>query len=168
PKTTQAPVVTDGQMTPRLFCEWKGFCMAFFATKNVDPDDQVKLVARGLRPIEIVDWYESQHQNLDAHTFEDFCDLLRPIALRRGWEQEERDVIENLTQAGRKAENFYFDILARNRILHDTGFELGEDDIRFLMNARFDRDLKTKANTAAIRNIVGFAGWLVAIFEADE
>ncbi|KAH8104175.1 hypothetical protein DFH11DRAFT_1883787 [Phellopilus nigrolimitatus] len=169
PKMSQIPIISEGSWTVQLFSDWKSACEDYRIAASVDDDEElIRRVARGLKGRAIRNWYTPQAAAIQALDFDAFTLLLRPIVLEYGWESRTKAEILALRQHGRKANEFYYEILEKNDALLGTTYVFDNRAIRDLMEAHCDDDVRRELEVPTVHGIVGFDNWLLAAFQADE
>lgn len=166
---SQPAQLSEGIVSPAVFAQLLRHNEAYFAVNNVPAEDQVKRVAYSLLPAKITYWYSSRRADLNAMTWEDFVNALRPVALDPGWALKERLSIEAMKQNGTPAHEFWFQVLNRSITLQGTDQELDEAYLRYFFHARLDDHLKRAVTEdATIQAIADVNDYVAAVCELDE
>jgi hypothetical protein len=80
---TKVPVLTTGDVTPVVMCQYENACNNYFVHKKIPGDDQVTMIVGGLLDTRIADWINSDHVRIVELSFMDFMKDSAPVTLTK-------------------------------------------------------------------------------------
>ena len=81
-------ILSAGDISPQVMCQFEHGCMNFFIHKKVIPDDQVSLIIGGILDTRANDWIVSDRDRLVALPFSAFMSEFRLNYLTEDWEED--------------------------------------------------------------------------------
>ena len=87
---TKPPVLTEGDLTPKVTKDYKMACHNFFNTKGIEEADQVCHLLVGIKDYHMHDWISSQHDHIVQLSFTDFMKEIHSKYLPPDWELKVR------------------------------------------------------------------------------
>jgi hypothetical protein len=84
------PVLTPGDLTPRVLQDWQAACDDYFIHKAIVDADKVKYILGGMRDPSIREWVNAECATLVAMSFENYMALMHSSWLEEDWEHTTR------------------------------------------------------------------------------
>ncbi|KAG6887938.1 hypothetical protein C0995_011503 [Termitomyces sp. Mi166 len=110
-------ILMPGDLTPELAYEFAHACHAFFHTKDIEAKDQVKKVMVCFRDIHIVNYIDSNLEDLEKLSFTEFMVNICKHYLKEDWEQDLWRKLLGSKQNGQKFWDFYQGVIKLNIML---------------------------------------------------
>ena len=139
---TKPPILTPGTINIFVVRDWEAACRTYFAHKDVDLDDQVKMTAGGLQDPLIRSWYDTDREAFNALTFEEFLIELHEAWLPVGWELKEKNWMLRLPQGGRPFYDWANEVRNINTALTGTPHFLTAGSMKSQLEARMSLHLQ--------------------------
>lgn len=80
------PIVTPGDLTPKMLCSFKIFCKAYFNNKGIPSMEQVEKIALSFQDAQVQNWCMSNKTRINTMTFKEYMAELQKMWLPSNWE----------------------------------------------------------------------------------
>jgi len=84
---SKVPVLTPGDISPTVMCQFEHGCQNYFVHKKIIADDQVALIIGGIQDNRVGDWISGDHDRLIMLSFEAFMVEFRDNYLAKDWKR---------------------------------------------------------------------------------
>ena len=172
PILSRAPVMTDGDITPKIVREFETHCATYFMNTKDGVADELK-VTKILGCFEnnlVADWASTEQERLAKLSFEEFMKEFRERWLPDDWEQ-----IICVTMLGTRLdpkvhcfETWAAQIMSHNVSLRNTPSFLTDDQLRSQLDIMMDAELQTLARSQSVSEIKDLHKWMSKIKKIDN
>jgi hypothetical protein len=172
PNMARAPVITDGELTLGIVCDFESRCLIFFtSTKDTITDDQkVTKILGCFQNLLVNDWASTEWEQLAKLTFEKFMKELREHWLPTNWEQMVlmQMLGSHLDPEKQKFEPWAAKIMSHNLVLKNTTSHMSDDALQKQLEIMLDQDLHILASKSDLLKITELRPWMSKIKELDN
>ena len=168
---SHAPILTDGEITPKIVREFEKHCNTFFinAKGGVPDNEKVTRILGVFEHPEVSDWTDTDGDRLGKLTFPEFMKEFRRQFLLPNWEQTVQTQMlgTHLDPDKHKFETWSAQILAHNTTLRNTDSHMTDEKLHSQMAIMLDEDLRNLAIETKASEIKELKPWMNRIRELD-
>jgi hypothetical protein len=114
---SKVPILSAGDISPKVMCQFEHGCMNFFIHKKVIPDDPVSLIIGGIMDSHVNDWIVSNCDRLVALPFSAFMSKFHLNYLAEDWEEDTLRELLSMTQGTSSFWDYTFAMQSKNSLL---------------------------------------------------
>jgi hypothetical protein len=172
PNMACPPVVSEGEITPEVICEFEYHAKVFFLNVKGELEDSLK-VSRILGCFHdslVCDWVTCEEATLKVLSFPDFLTALRNRWLDSDWEHTLVSQIlgSRLNPTKEKFETWALHIQKLNVTLQGTTSHLGDAQLHSQLEAALDEDLRILATEEKANKTEGLLPWIEKVCNIDR
>lgn len=171
PIMSRPPILTDGDITPKVVRGFENHCNTYFlnAKDGVDDEKKVTRIIGCFENILVDDWAQVERDRLIELTFETFMKEFRRRWLPHNWEQAVRTKMPNSRlDPSQKFETWAAQILSHNVSLRNTTSHMNESQLRTQLEAALDEELRAMATEQNIDTETDLRLWMTKIGDIDN
>jgi hypothetical protein len=165
---SKVPILHPGDITPMVMREYEDACARYFDHKNIAEDQQVRMVAAGLKDTHIRDWFAGDRVHICALTFPEFMVEFCCNYLDDNWEDTTHRELLSMTQGSIPFWDFAVAIQAKNSLLSSTTSHLEDDKLRHQLEATMEERLSKKCTGEKVNKVLKFKPWLNKVKCLDD
>ena len=162
------PVITSGELTPKLLADFENGCFAYFAWKDVAEDRQVMKIAWGLQDARVQVWYRTDRDKINAAGFTAFMKSIRTQWLPAGWEHNVKCLILSSSQQNLPVADWIHLLESTNAVLVSTTSHLTSDQLRAHIETHLHPDTQIAAHLAETHLVIGYSAYVRALKFIDD
>jgi hypothetical protein len=171
PIMSHPPIMTSGEITPKVVWEFENRCEVFFLNgKEYIPDD--RKVAKILGCFEqdfVAEWASTEREHLIKKTLEEFLKEFRTRWLPNDWEQKITTLMisTRLDLTKQTFADWSSQILSHNICLRNYPAHMDEKALRTQLYVMLDEELRILSSETKISEITELRPWMAKIKEID-
>ena len=169
---THPPVLSDGEISPKVIREFENRCKVYFMNvKGGVPDDQkVTKLLGSFRNTLIDDWMSTETDRIVQLSFTEFMDEFRERWLPTNWEQSilTQMLGNHLDPTKQTFEAWAAQILSHNVSLRKTKSHMTDEALRRQLEIMLDEELRTLACETNVAEITNLRDWMGKVKELDN
>ena len=159
-----APILTDGEITPKVVCEFEKHCNMFFinAKGGVPNTKKVKWILGVFEHPKVSDWMDTDGKHLGKHSLPTFMKEFQKEFLLPNWEKmvQTQMLRTHMDPDKHKFETWSAQILAHNTTLRNTDSHMTNEQLRSQLEIMLDKDLWNLAIEAKATEIKELKPWI--------
>ena len=172
PIMSRAPVITDGDIMPKIVRDFETHCTTYFINAKDGVADEMK-VTKILGCFEnnlIADWTSMEQEHLAKLMFEDFMKEFCECWLPDDWEQIIRVEMlgMRLDPKIHHFETWAAQIMSHNVSLRNTPSFLTDNQLRSQLDIMLDAELQMLARSQSVSDIKDLHKWMTKIKKIDN
>ncbi|RDX54400.1 hypothetical protein OH76DRAFT_1340363 [Lentinus brumalis] len=168
PNPKAAPTFGEGTITPAVLSAWENGCFMHFRDREVADDKQVMKAAAQIHNEVLSDWYHSDYARFDAMSWDDFAAAVRTRFLPKGWALS---IYSDLFAAKQLPTDTFNDFVLSverfNARLRNTQYRQSEANLRGLLIANMNEDLRAMASDPTLMALADYIQWKTAVANLD-
>lgn len=172
PIMSRPPILTDGEITPKVVREFENHCTTYFinAKDGVADDIKVTKILGCFENALVDDWASTERERLSALNFTEFMKEFRERWLPPNWEQMVRTQMLGtpLNPRTQKFEAWAAQVLSHNVSLRNTNSHMTDEKLRMQLEIMLDEELRTLASESGVATITELRPWMNKIKEIDN
>lgn len=162
------PKLSSGELTPEVLRDWTNACATYFMHKEVEPKNQVKMIAFGMLDARLHTWYLAHRVVLDAGTFEEYIEALKDTWLETHWDTRLRKKVLGSQQGARAFYEWALEVQNQNALLYGNPAHLSDIQLRNQLEANICDDLTTAVLRAKLSATLTLRKWIEEVRHLDE
>ncbi|RDX45043.1 hypothetical protein OH76DRAFT_1358533, partial [Lentinus brumalis] len=168
PNPKAAPTFGEGTITPAVLSAWENGCFMHFRDREVKDDKQVMKAAAQIHNEVLSDWYHSDYARFDAMSWDDFTVAVRARFLPKGWALSiYSDLFAAKQQPADTFNDFVLSVERLNARLRNTQYRQTEANLRGLLIANMNDDLRAMASDPTLMALADYVQWKTAVANLD-
>ncbi|KAG1894463.1 uncharacterized protein F5891DRAFT_1195168 [Suillus fuscotomentosus] len=140
---SKPPKLLTSELTPEAAQDWENACATYFMHKEIEPQNQVKMVAFGMLDPRLHTWYLAQRVTLDVGTFLEYMTALKGAWLETHWDTKLQKKVLGSQQGGRAFYEWALELQNQNTLLYGNAAHLTDAQLRNQLEANICDDLTT-------------------------
>ena len=165
---SKVPILTAGNISPTIMCQFEHTCKNYFTHKKIITDDQVSLIIGGILDDRVTDWIIAEHERLIALSFNVFMTDFRQNYLAEDWEEDTLQELLSMSQGTNSFWDYTVTVQSKNALLHGTTSHLPDDKLRHQIGAGMEVHLSKKVSLEKLNKILDFRKWLNEVKRCDD
>ncbi|KAH9015035.1 hypothetical protein EDB83DRAFT_2529122 [Lactarius deliciosus] len=171
PILSRAPILTDGEITPKIVRNFENHCATYFLnTKDGVPNDtKVTRIIGCFENSLIYDWAQEDSERLIKLSFTEFMKEFREQWLPANWEQNVRtEMLNSRLDPSQKFDTWAAQILSYNVSLRNTKSHMTDDQLRTQLETALDEELRIITTDENINTETDLRKWMAKIRNVDN
>ncbi|KAG1873150.1 hypothetical protein F4604DRAFT_1681204 [Suillus subluteus] len=162
------PKLLAGELTPEVARDWENACSTYFMHKNINAEDQVKMIAfRMLDPC-LHTWYLTQQAVLDVGTFTAYMTALKDAWLNTHWDTKLRRKVLGSHQGNRTFYEWALELQNQNTLLYGNTAHLSDIQLCNQLEARICKDLVVPILRVNLTDDLTLKKWIEEVKHLDD
>jgi len=167
--TSHPPIMTAGDITPEIVCRFELCCTAYFETKEIAEDKQVRKILSYFQDMRVQDWITVKWARFATLSFDAFMKELRGAYLEENWEDTTHRELGAMCQAAKESFwDFAIRIQVKNSMLVGTGSHLDEEKLCHRCESGMEELLAMRCAGERAHKKAGFKPWLNEVKQIDD
>ena len=170
-RMTLPPILTDGEITPKVIRDFESHCSTYFlnAKGGVTEEQKVTRIMGCFQNDLVDDWTQVEKTRLLALTFEEFMKEFRERWLPPNWEQAVRtQMLNTRLSPSQRFQPWAAQILSHNVSLRNTQSHMTDAQLRTQLEAALDEELRALAAEEGCDDISGLREWMLKVTDIDN
>lgn len=165
---SKPPKLLTGELTPEAARDWENACATYFMHKEIEPQNQVKMVAFRMLDPRLHTWYLAQQVTLDAGTFLEYMTALKDAWLETHWDTKLRKKVLGSRQGGRAFYEWALELQNQNALLYGNAAHLTDAQLRNQLEANICDDLTMAVLRANLDATLTLRNWIEEVRHLDD
>ncbi|KAG1780964.1 hypothetical protein EV702DRAFT_939486, partial [Suillus placidus] len=157
-----------GKLTPEVAHDWENACATYFMHKEIEPKNQVKMVAFGMLDPRLHTWYLALRATLDAGTFTEYMTALKAAWLEAHWDTKLRKKVLGSQQGARPFYEWALGLQNQNALLYNNSAHLDDKQLRNQLKANLCDELTMPVLRAKLASTLTLREWIKEVRHLDD